>query len=181
MVFQDGSTANVDVIMHCTGYKFHFPFLETNGIVDVDDNRVGPLYKHVFPPLLAPWLSFIGLPWKVVPFPLFELQSKWVAGILSGRIALPSQEEMLMDVEAFYLEMEAAGLPKRYTHNIGWYQFEYDDWLANECNHPCVEEWRKLMYAATSKNRIARPESYRDEWEDEHLVADAHEDFKRIL
>jgi len=35
--------------------------------VTVDDNRVGPLYKHVFPPALAPWLSFVGLPWKVVP------------------------------------------------------------------------------------------------------------------
>lgn len=32
----------------------------------VDDNRVGPLYKHVFPPLLAPGLSFVGLPWKVI-------------------------------------------------------------------------------------------------------------------
>ena len=31
----------------------------------VDDNRVGPLYKHVFPPALAPSLSFIGLPWQV--------------------------------------------------------------------------------------------------------------------
>lgn len=46
-------------------YKYHFPFLETNGIVTVDDNRVGPLYKHVFPPALAPSLSFVGLPWKV--------------------------------------------------------------------------------------------------------------------
>jgi len=46
-------------------YKFHFPFLQTNGNVTVDDNRVGPLYKHVFPPLWAPCLSFIGLPWKV--------------------------------------------------------------------------------------------------------------------
>ena len=46
-------------------YKYHFPFLEINGIVAVDDNRVGPLYKHIFPPALAPWLSFVGLPWKV--------------------------------------------------------------------------------------------------------------------
>jgi hypothetical protein len=31
----------------------------------VDDNCVGPLYKHVFPPQLAPSLSFLGIPWKV--------------------------------------------------------------------------------------------------------------------
>lgn len=47
-------------------YKYHFPFLETNGAVTVEDNRVGPLYKHVFPPSLVPWLSFVGLPWKVI-------------------------------------------------------------------------------------------------------------------
>ncbi|CAB4279603.1 unnamed protein product [Prunus armeniaca] len=84
VVFRNGSVVLADVILHCTGYKYHFPFLETNGIVTVDDNRVGPLYKHVFPPALAPSLSFVGLPWKVVPFPQFELQSKWIAGLLSN-------------------------------------------------------------------------------------------------
>lgn len=54
-------------------YKYDFPFLETNGVVTVDDNRVGPLYKHVFPPALAPWLSFVGLPWKVVPLSWFSI------------------------------------------------------------------------------------------------------------
>ena len=47
-------------------YKYHFPFLETNGIITIEDNRVGPLYKHVFPPALAPWLSFIGIFEKVI-------------------------------------------------------------------------------------------------------------------
>ncbi|MQM09976.1 hypothetical protein Taro_042863 [Colocasia esculenta] len=65
VVFLDGSSLHVDVILHCTGYKYHFPFLKTNGHVIVDDNRVHPLYKHIFPPSLAPSLSFIGIPWKV--------------------------------------------------------------------------------------------------------------------
>ncbi|XP_021660779.2 flavin-containing monooxygenase FMO GS-OX5 isoform X2 [Hevea brasiliensis] len=64
VVFRDGSAIVADVILHCTGYKYHFPFLKTHGIVTVNDNRVGPLYKHVFPPVLAPWVSFVGIPWK---------------------------------------------------------------------------------------------------------------------
>ncbi|KAK4486399.1 hypothetical protein RD792_009073 [Penstemon davidsonii] len=86
--FQDGNEVFADVILHCTGYNYHFPFpfLETNGIVTVDDNCVGPLYKRIFPPVVAPCLSFVGLPWKVVPFPLFEFQNKWIARVLSGRI-----------------------------------------------------------------------------------------------
>ncbi|XP_050231241.1 flavin-containing monooxygenase FMO GS-OX-like 3 isoform X2 [Mercurialis annua] len=64
VVFQDGSVVLTDIILHCTGYKYHFPFLNTHGIVTVDDNRVASLYKHVFPAILAPWLSFVGIAWK---------------------------------------------------------------------------------------------------------------------
>ncbi|CAK9171132.1 unnamed protein product [Ilex paraguariensis] len=181
VVFRDESAVCGDMIVHCTGYKYHFPFLKTNDIVTVDDNRVGPLYKHIFPPVLAPLLSFVGLPWKVAPFPLVEFQSKWIAGSLSGRISLPTPEEMMKDVEAFYASLEASGIPKRYTHKMGNYQFEYNDWLAAECGCPPSEEWRKEMYHATSKNKKARPETYRDEWEDQHLVEQAQKDFQKFL
>lgn len=46
-------------------YSYSFPFLDTKGIVGVDDDRVGPLYEHTFPPSLAPSLSFVGIPRKV--------------------------------------------------------------------------------------------------------------------
>ncbi|KAF2535187.1 hypothetical protein F2Q68_00019632 [Brassica cretica] len=163
--------------MHCTGYKYHFPFLETNGSVTVDDNRVGPLYKHVFPPELAPWLSFIGIPWQVVPFPLFELQSKWIAGVLSGRIMLPSKEDMMEDIKSLYATLEAQGIQKRYTHRMGIAQFEYNDWLATQCGCPGTEEWRKEMYLTTGVRKRAKPETYRDEWEDHHLISQASQDF----
>nr|XP_043607025.1 flavin-containing monooxygenase FMO GS-OX-like 4 isoform X2 [Erigeron canadensis] len=120
--FPSGVMVSADIILHCTGYKYHFRFLDTEGIVSVDDNRVGPLYKHVFPPSLAPWLSFVGLPWKIIPFPQFELQCEWISGILSGRISLPSPDEMMKDVEAFYSSLQASGVPKRYTHNMADYQ-----------------------------------------------------------
>ncbi|XP_040987318.1 flavin-containing monooxygenase FMO GS-OX-like 4 isoform X3 [Juglans microcarpa x Juglans regia] len=175
--FQDGCFVLANVILHCTGYKYHFPFLETDGIVTVDDNRVGPLYKHIFPPVLAPWLSFVGLPWKVLPFPLFELQSKWIAGALSNRFTLPSQEEMMEDVEAFYTSLEASGTPKRYTHCMGASIQVYLEWLTAHCACTGNEEWRMQMFYTILNSVLARPESYRDEWEDHHLVLQAHEDF----
>jgi hypothetical protein len=46
-------------------YLYDFPFLGDDSTITVDDNRFDPLYKHVFPPEVAPQLSFIGLPWKV--------------------------------------------------------------------------------------------------------------------
>ncbi|XP_076957047.1 flavin-containing monooxygenase FMO GS-OX-like 4 [Bidens hawaiensis] len=179
--FPHGFRISADIILHCTGYKYHFPFLDTQGIVTVDDNRVGPLYKHVFPPSLAPWLSFVGLPWKIAPFPQFELQCEWIAGILSGRISLPSQDEMMKDVEAFYDSLQASGYPKRYTHNMTGYQFEYNDWIATQCGAPKTEEWRKKIYHTTSLNRKARPENYREEWDDEDLVLQAYQDFAKHI
>ncbi|TXG51108.1 hypothetical protein EZV62_023632 [Acer yangbiense] len=145
MVFRNGNVVLAD---------YHFPFLDSNVNVTVDDNCVEPLYKHVFPPVLAPWLSFVGLLWKVVPFPLWELQSKWIAGNLSGRLLLPSREEMMEDVKAFYSKLEASGRPKR------------------------IEEWRKQMFYVSSKKRFDRPETYRDdEWEDHDMILQANEDF----
>lgn len=179
VAFRDGSSVHADVILHCTGYKYYFPFLKTIDSVSVDDNCVGPLYKHIFPPSLAPSLSFIGLPWKVIPFTLCELQSKWLASILSGNVALPSQKEMMEDVKSLYSKLDASGTPKRYTHNLSDYQFEYNDWLAAECGYPASEEWRKQMFVMAGKNRLARPETYRDIWDDHNLILEAQADFQQ--
>ncbi|KAL6847688.1 hypothetical protein ACP4OV_022476 [Aristida adscensionis] len=181
VVFRDGSSVKADAIVHCTGYSYSFPFLGDDSTVSVDDNRIHPLYKHVFPPQVAPHLSFIGLPFKVVPFPLFQLQSTWVAGVLSGRIQLPTKEEMMEDVRALYSELEAIGWPTRYTHCLKHNQFEYDDWLAEQCGHAKVEEWRKEMYDAFVKKRLDCPETYREEWDDHHLLEQANQDFKKYL
>uniref|UniRef100_A0A2P2M771 Flavin-containing monooxygenase n=1 Tax=Rhizophora mucronata TaxID=61149 RepID=A0A2P2M771_RHIMU len=181
VVFRNGRVVRADIILHCTGYKYHFPFLQTNGLVTVDDNRVGPIYKDVFPPIFAPSLSFVGLPWKVLPFPLFEFQSKWIAGVLSGRIVLPSQEEMMEDIEAFYLALEASNIPKRYTHNKGHSWLEYYNWLADQIGCPGVEEWREQMFAATIERRLNHLETYRDEWDDDALISEANADFSKYI
>lgn len=54
---------------------------------------------------------------QVIPFTLFELQSRWIAMALSGRVELPSVAEMLQSVEAFYAKLEASGKSKRSAHN----------------------------------------------------------------
>ncbi|XP_066360521.1 flavin-containing monooxygenase FMO GS-OX-like 4 [Miscanthus floridulus] len=194
VVFRDGSSVRANVVMHCTGYKYSFPFLLTttagvdegedtpgSTVVSVDDNRIHPLYKHVFVPQLAPHLAFIGLPFKVTPFPMFQLQASWVAGALSGRIQLPSEEEMMEDVRALYTELEAVGWPVRYTHCMKHTQFEYDEWLAEQCGGHAgrVEEWRKDMFDAARKKTVECPETYRDDWDDHHLLEQAYQDFNK--
>ena len=50
------------------------------------------------------------------PFLTTELQSKWLAHVLSGKVLLPTEEEMMSDVENYYHHMEETGVPKSFTH-----------------------------------------------------------------
>ncbi|EXB37532.1 Flavin-containing monooxygenase FMO GS-OX-like 3 [Morus notabilis] len=176
VAFQDGFSVCADTILHCTGFKYHYPFLETNGIVTVEENRVGPLYNHVFPPSLAPWLSFIGIPIKGLLFDTMELQSKWIARVLSGKLMLPSEEEMMASTEEFYKKMEENGLPKRSTHFL-LFQIGYQNWLCAQLGLPPIEEWKYKMYEESLNNIYEmRDIRYKDQWDDaywEGIIKDA--------
>lgn len=49
---------------------------------------------------------------------MVELQSRWVAKVLSGKVMLPSEEQMMESVQQEYKEMEEMGLPKHHSHRI---------------------------------------------------------------
>ena len=66
---------NIDTFMFCTGYHYDFPFI-SDEIIGVDDNWVNPLYLDIVLPR-DNTLGFIGLPYLIVPFPMFEIQAKW--------------------------------------------------------------------------------------------------------
>ncbi|VAI08947.1 unnamed protein product [Triticum turgidum subsp. durum] len=155
VAFKDGggssSSIAADTVIYCTGYSYSFPFLETGGAVAVDDNRVGPLFEHVFPPSLAPSLSFVGVPRKIFAPRFFETQARWVAQVLSGRRALPAEEEMLRSVEEFYRAREAAGVPRKYTHEIGRRDITYmDDFGEKYCDFPRVEGWKHELLVSSA-------------------------------
>ena len=72
---QDGrEIPAVDAVLYCTGYQYAYPFLEGTGLVTSHDMRVDPLWQHIFLPAVAPSLAFVGLAWKSLRNPQFELQ-----------------------------------------------------------------------------------------------------------
>ncbi|KAJ0962041.1 hypothetical protein J5N97_029869 [Dioscorea zingiberensis] len=145
-------------------FKYHYPFLQINEFISNEDNRVGPLYKHVFPPPVAPWLSFVGIPNKVIFSLMFELQSRWIARVLSGKVTLPSEEDMMASIETYYQELEHVGRPKHHTHNLHPNEIEYLNWLASEVDLPPIEDWRLQMYRAAIENLKSHNDGYRDNW-----------------
>jgi dimethylaniline monooxygenase (N-oxide forming) len=108
--FVDGTEEPIDVIVYCTGYNIVFPFLDKS-IIEAPDNQVS-LYKNVVHPD-HPNLFFIGLvqPWGAI-MPLAELQSRWVADIVTGATGLPDRNEMLADIERHKTAMK-----RRYTQS----------------------------------------------------------------
>lgn len=95
IVFEDGSLeTDIDAVIFCTGYFYSFPFLgKLEPPVITNGACARNLYEHV---LYADdhTLAFIGIPHRVVPFPLSEAQSAWIARMWADRLPVPSITEM---------------------------------------------------------------------------------------
>jgi dimethylaniline monooxygenase (N-oxide forming) len=97
VLFEDGITEAFDTIIHATGYKTVFPFLDPS-VFEVRDNDV-KLYKRITPPD-RPGLFFAGLVQPVGPtVPLVEVQGRWIAAVCAGAVKLPGREVMLAEIE----------------------------------------------------------------------------------
>ncbi|CAK4354042.1 unnamed protein product [Aphanomyces euteiches] len=98
--FNDGSVeTGVDVILFCTGYDFHFPFLPQGGKTSPstrlieDGGAVYNLYREmVYIP--NPTLALIGVDHKIWPFPVFEYQATLLSLYWTNQLQLPSESEM---------------------------------------------------------------------------------------
>ena len=94
--FADGSIeTDIDSILYCTGYFYSYPFFESlDPPVISSGEYVENLYQHIFY-RSQPTLSFVALNQKIIPFPVAEAQSGVIARVLSGRLNLPSYDEMV--------------------------------------------------------------------------------------
>lgn len=100
VLLQDGShLANVDRIVFATGYLKSIPFLKTDPPLITDGAKVHGLYKHLVS-IANPTLAVIGLPRFVLPTRLSETQGCWLARVWSGRIKLPTKQEMAAEEQA---------------------------------------------------------------------------------
>lgn len=123
--FTDGTEAPIDTIIYATGYTITFPFFQP-GFIQFQDNQF-PLYHKVVHSN-HPGLYFIGLIQPLGPImPLAEVQSTWVAKLLTGKCRLPDATTMQREIAK-----EQATLRNRYVdstrHTIQVDLFPYK-WL----------------------------------------------------
>ncbi len=96
--FEDGTSLPVDAIIHATGYKTTFPFIDRS-LFEVKDGQAS-LYRRMIPPSL-PGLFMVGLVQPIGPtIPLVEIQARWVASVLAGETALPDAAAMQDEIRA---------------------------------------------------------------------------------
>lgn len=93
--FRDGSIEkNVDVVLYATGYFYSFPFLRSlDPPLIVDGTHVHDLYQHLLY-RQHPTMAFLATQQRIIPFPMAEAQGAVVSRLWSGRLALPSDDEM---------------------------------------------------------------------------------------
>ena len=100
--FADGTEAPYDAVVYATGYRTVFPFLSP-GVFDPEAN-LDDLYRRMVLPQ-HPRIVFSGLVQPIGPtIPLVEIQGKWIAAWLSGRMALPAAAEMHAEAGAHAAE-----------------------------------------------------------------------------
>jgi hypothetical protein len=95
----------IHYVIVCTGYHFALPFLPlhhedhtpveeaSKTVLVTDGTRIHNLHKHVFY-MPDPSLAFVGLPYHISTFNLYDFQAIAVAAVFSGRATLPSEAEM---------------------------------------------------------------------------------------
>jgi hypothetical protein len=151
----------VDTLVYCTGYHYDLPFLGSD-LLEITDNHVAPLYRDILPPAW-PTLGLIGLPFLVVPFPLYAMQASWFAATLDGKVKLPDASEMLLATVSEANLLLESGVKRRHLHRLGDRQEAYYNVLARECGEPELgPEFGELAKAAQAA-RQRNPASFRDE------------------
>lgn len=131
------------------GYRYSFPFLHESCGVTVDDNFIQPLYKHMIH-IEKPTMCFIGIPFNVCAFQMFDLQvnkyplkhlqkinimylqARFFVKYLNGTMMLPSMEMMRADTEQDLQLRWSRGYSKRQAHMMGPDQGNYYKDLAAE-------------------------------------------------
>ncbi|XP_063825183.1 senecionine N-oxygenase isoform X2 [Ostrinia nubilalis] len=130
-VFQDGSEYDVDVVFLCTGYQYNFPFLHSSCGIVVEENCVEPLYKHLVN-IHHPSMCFIGVPYYVCAFSMFDLQVRFYVRSMNGTFSLPTPAQMTEHWEQEKQDRASRGYTKRQAHMMGPDQAEYYVSLSTE-------------------------------------------------
>lgn len=171
--FGDGSSAQVDAIILCTGYLHHFPFIEdalrlrTHNCLYPLDLYQGVIWEK------NPRLFYLGMQDQWYTFNMFDAQAWYVRDIILGKIALPSLTQMQRHTENKHLEERALTTDEQQAR----FQGEYIKYLIQQTDYPTfnvdgvhdifmqwkqhkkqnIMQFRDKTYRSVMTGKMARP------------------------
>lgn len=116
-VFVDGSEELVDNVIYCTGYQYSYPFLTSACKITIENNWIKHLYKHIIN-VEHPSMAFIGVIFKVCPFPTFDIQIRFFLEFMKDPSKF-TKEKMMDDVLKDVQARNEQAYPKHHVHKIG--------------------------------------------------------------
>lgn len=131
--FKDGSTADVDAILLCTGYQHAYPFVDDNLRLRSANVLYSPgLYKGLI------WtgagnnkLIYHAPQDNFYTFTMFDVESKWIVDYIRGKIGLPEKRVMDADWKAWVARLKAC----KDVHEQIDFQTAYCQDLAKDCEY----------------------------------------------
>ncbi|KAK8079546.1 hypothetical protein PG997_007364 [Apiospora hydei] len=140
IVLDDGTRLrDVDHVVLSTGYISSYPFLgpqlqapgvpleQADGrvVITADGCVTHNLHKDVFY-MADPTLAFVGVPYHISTFSLFDFQAEVVARVFAGRAALPVESEMRREYAERRVKMMGGGGSKEF-HSLYGREIGYID------------------------------------------------------
>jgi len=156
---------DIHAVVVCTGYITSYPFLphlhnddlpatqaDDFVLVTAEGGMAHNLHKDIFY-IPDPTLSFIGAPYHIATFSLFDFQAQAVARVLSGKASLPTEQEMRAEYKRKveqkglgrdFHSLRAEGQEEEYVANlVSWMNKGIDDDDSREKMLGHTEEWHK--------------------------------------
>lgn len=140
---------DIDYVLNCTGYKYNFPFLR-QGEAGVSVSRNGHCVRGLMKHLIAEQdvtLAFPGLPWSVIPFPLFQDQIAFLIALYRGKITVER-------LRLLHERDRPPAVEDKYYHKFGAKQWEYRRELASLAGkEPVCTSEVEVAYDSSSARR----------------------------
>lgn len=130
--FKDDTTAEIDAIILCTGYRHHFPFMADDLRLQTT-NRLWPL--NLYQGIIwedNPKLIYLGMQDQFYTFNMFDAQAWYARDYMLGNIALPNLDAMREHSRAWRAREEKLESDEQMIY----FQGDYVQELINATDYP---------------------------------------------
>ncbi len=158
-IFKDGTEQETDVIILCTGYLHHFPFLEENLQLKTRNRLYPPkLYKGVV------WqdnhkLMYLGMQDQFHTFNMFDCQAWYARDVVMDKIKMPDSKEIENDINKWVAMEEKLENPDQMID----FQTEYTKELHEMSDYPKIDfELIRKHFKEWEHHKVEDISTYRD-------------------